>query len=127
MGRKTFDVNKEDFPFPNALNVVLTKNRRLFNENEKEQILFTNLEPDKLLKYLANKGYKKALLIGGRKTNSAFVERDLIDEIMLIVHPLIFGAGMEIFLKSNMQLSLKLTEVKKLKQDLVRLHYKVIK
>ena len=124
MGRETYEVNKEYFPFPDALNVVLTRNKELQKENEKE--LFTDQQPSDLLKYLKSKGFNNALLIGGRETNTAFLEEKLIDEVKLIVHPLIFCDGMEIFHESKSRIKLELLETRNLSEGLVQLHYKVV-
>ncbi len=125
MGRKTYEVNKEDFPFKGVLNIVLTRNNKLLKQNR--NVLFTNKKPKEIINLLLKKGCKQAMLIGGREMNSAFLEEGLIDEIFLSIHPLIFRDGMEIFSESSEELKLKLLSVNKLLQDLVQLHYKVIK
>lgn len=125
MGRKTYEVNREFFPFENALNVVLTKNKDLLKQSNRE--LFTDKSPKVILKQLATLGFNTALLIGGRETNTAFLKQNLVDEIKLIVHPLLFGSGMEIVHTNNLDINLKLIENKTLTDGLVQLHYKVLK
>ena len=125
MGRETYEVNKEYFPFPDALNVVLTRNANLHKETNKE--LFTDKTPSEVLSYLDSKGYETALLIGGRETNTAFLKENLIDESKLIVHPLLFCDGMEIFHPIDKHINLELISNETLDEGLVQLHYKVKK
>jgi len=124
MGRETYDVNKDYFPFPDALNVVLTRNKTLLKETNTN--IFTDKNPTEVLSYLESKGHETALLVGGRETNTAFLEEGLISEIKLIVHPLIFCDGMEIFQESNTSINLTLMDTRILEDNLVLLHYKVI-
>ena len=67
------------------------------------------------------------MLIGGEKLNTSFFKENLIDEIWLSVHPLVIGEGKFVMDKLKYFEKLKLLGVKKLKEDLVQLRYKVKK
>lgn len=127
MGKNTYDVNKEVFPFDNALNIVMTKDKSLHEETD--TYIFTDKTPQELVNFIEAKGFRELLLIGGRELATSFLTENLIDEIKLDIHPLLFCDGMEIFrkdLNTNMY-KLKLLGTKNLGEDIVQLHYKFIK
>jgi dihydrofolate reductase len=123
IGKKTFTTIGR--PLPNRLNIVLTRNPQ--NEISQEGLLeFTNQEPGKLLKSLANRGFKEIIVAGGAHTNSLFLEKNLIDEIFLTIEPKIFGLGLGIF-SSPIEKNLSLLDVSKLSDNVILAHYKIIK
>lgn len=127
MGSETYKQFKDDFPQKQAFNVVLTKKKSLLNKKV-EGAMFTNMDLKGLLKNLEAKGYKSVCFIGGEKLNTTLFKEDLVDELYVDVHPYLIGDGLRIFGKiSKMFKKLKLVDTKKLKNDLVLLHYKVIK
>ncbi len=124
MGRKTAEVNKEFLPFEKALNVVLTKDKSVYKDTE--NIIYKDNDLETLLKDLEDKGYSKAIVIGGQQISTLFLENNLIDNIIISIHPLVFGKGLSMFLPISIEKELELVDVKKLKQDLVQLKYKVL-
>lgn len=125
MGRKTYEVSGQDFPYGEILNVVLTKNKTLISETEK--VIFTDKPLPKLIEYLKSKGIKKLLIIGGGITNTEFLNANLIDYLVLSVHPIILGQGISLFANTDIDKKLSLIETKKLDEDLVQLKYRVLK
>ncbi len=81
-------------------------------------------EPTAVLKELSEMGYSSALLGGGTYLNTLFLEKKLIDEIILTVEPLIFGNGLSLFSK-DFDINLTLQEVKQINKNTVLLRYKV--
>lgn len=127
MGKNTFleTVKYGYFPFLDALNVVVTKEKI---ENEwGDKALFLNASPKEVLKILEEKGFSSAFLIGGGYLNSSFMKEDLIDEIYLDVEPLVFGKGIPIFREADFEYELELMEIKKLNKNTIQLHYRVKK
>lgn len=127
MGKNTFHVaNKYGyFPFPGALNVVVT--REHIENTWGEDVIFTDRAPREILEMLGEKGFVEAFLIGGGQLNSSFAKEKLIDEIYLDVEPLALGSGIQVFAQSDFEFELKLLEVNKLNQNTVQLHYQVLK
>jgi dihydrofolate reductase len=127
MGSATFrEVVKYNlFPYPDALNVVVTK------ENVEnawgDKALFTNAAPREILALLEKRGFETAFLIGGGFLNSAFAKERLIDEIYFDVEPLLFGRGIPVFREEDFEFELELVDFKKLNADTVQLHYRVKK
>ena len=126
VGRKTFEQYKgELYPMAGVLNVVLTNNKSKLQETK--NIIITNKSPKDIVKYLEGKGFKEIIVIGGGNLNASFLKENLIDEIFLSIHPLILGDGIKLFENIEKFVELRLLEVKKLKEDLIQLHYKVKK
>ena len=121
MGENTF----KTFPAPlkNRLNVVFSEAE---NNEELEGVLFVKGEPEAVLKDLESKGYNQALLGGGAFLNSLFLEKNLIDEIMITVEPKIFGQGLSLFSK-DLDADLKLLKIEQINENSIFLHYQVLK
>ncbi|MFA5109049.1 MAG: dihydrofolate reductase family protein [Patescibacteria group bacterium] len=119
MGENTF----KTFPAPlkERLNVVFTEQK---NPPAQERVKWASGEPADILNELEKIGYKSALLGGGSYLNSLFLEKKLITEIILTVEPKIFGAGLSLFNK-DLDVDLKLLEVKKLNDNTLMLRYQV--
>lgn len=119
MGEKTFST----FPSPlkNRLNVVFTKQKK---PKKIEAVKWVSGEPGKVLKELKSIGYKSAILGGGAFLNTLFLEKKLINEIILTIEPKIFGEGLGLF-NGDFNVNLKLLELKKINNNSIMIKYKV--
>jgi len=120
MGDKTFYTLPG--PLPGRLNVVFTLNK---NPKKIDGVKWVSGEPAKILEDLEKEGYNKALLGGGAFLNTQFLEKNLIDEIILTIEPKIFGQGLSLFNK-DFDINLELIELKKLNKNSIAVKYKVI-
>jgi len=125
MGRKTYEVSGEDFPYDCKLNIVLTSDSGL--KSESENVLFTNADLKEVIRLVEEKGFNEVLIIGGGQANGSFLESGLVDEIYLSVHPIVLGKGIKIFNMNEQEVNLELLDINKLEEDLVHLHYRVKK
>lgn len=119
MGYNTF----KTFPAPlkNRLNVVFSEKAG----EELEGVKWVSGEPEKILNELENLGFKKALLGGGTGLNTLFLQKKLINEIILTVEPKIFGSGLSLF-NDNFDINLELLELKKINNNSYLVRYKVV-
>jgi len=120
MGDKTFFTMPG--PLPDRLNVVFTLEK---NPPEVENVKWVTGEPERVLQELEDIGYKSAILGGGSYLNTLFLEKELIDEIILTVEPKIFGDGLSLFGK-DFDVDLKLLEENRISESSVVLRYKVL-
>ncbi len=123
LGRRTYELMKEDNTFEqlgNPFTIILSRKKQKAEENG---VVVSS--PEEAIKALENKGIQEALLCGGSETNAAFLNEDLIDEIIIDVEPLIFGGGIKIFSSITSDKTLRLKKVQKI-QQMVQLHYEVI-
>ncbi|MFA7365387.1 MAG: dihydrofolate reductase family protein [Patescibacteria group bacterium] len=119
MGLNTF----KTFPSPlkDRLNVVFSEK----NEKELEGVKWVNGEPEKVLEDLEKMGFKKALLGGGTGLNTFFLQKKLINEIILTVEPKIFGSGLSLF-NDDFDINLELLELKPINKNSYMVRYKVV-
>ena len=122
MGAKTFETL--DRPLPGRKVVILT--RRKDRAAPWDNVVFTDMYPDKLLKSLEQEGYEHAVVSGGATINALFAKQRLIDEIVLTYSPTIFGTGVPLF-SGEVFMDLELIKVCRMGDNLIYAHYKVIR
>ena len=122
MGSKTYESFGEDLPNDQALQVVLTSNPD-YLKLSLENVIFTKGKPREVLEKLDGDGFAKVLLAGGSTLNTSMMNEDLIDEIRLIVKPLVIGKGKPLFNDASEIYKFELRDVIKLKGNSVELRY----
>ena len=127
MGKRTFEIFGDDFPCEGAINVVMTSNQKLLNQETPTNVIFTNRSPKEIIKMAKDLGFDNLMLIGGMTLNTSFLKDNLVDEIWLSVHPLFIGDGLGVMDKLPLFRKLKKLKIKELDDDLLQIRYKVIK
>ena len=123
VGRNTFEQYEgELYPVHDVENLLLTAR---WKPSKKHKNVKTFATPEDIVTYVNKKRYEKTLIIGGAETYSSFLTRKLVDEILLSVHPIILGKGLNVFEEFRGFEDLKLEETFESKGDLVYLRYKV--
>jgi dihydrofolate reductase len=64
------------------------------------------------------------VIIGGTQTVSTFVKAGLVNEMILVVEPVLFGKGLPLVEEVEDEYKLSLLDVKKLNNNTVQLHYR---
>jgi dihydrofolate reductase len=121
MGSRTFDTLGK--PLPGRKNIIITRQRA--RKSEWDNLVFTDRPVKEILSDLEKEGFSEAVLAGGTIINTLFAEARLIDEIMVTVSPLVFGSGLSLF-ENHISMEMKLLEVRRIGDNTVFLHYKVI-
>ena len=83
--------------------------------------------PQNALEILKKEGFDRVVLTGGSTLNSSFAKLGLIDEIVLSVEPVVVGQGIPLFKSDLFDLKLELVSIAKINQNLIQLHYRVVK
>lgn len=83
--------------------------------------------PEEALKLLSSEGFERILISGGSTLNTEFARRNLIDEIILDINPVIIGVGVPLFLSFDFELKLRLKSTKIIEGGNVELVYEVSK
>jgi len=81
--------------------------------------------PEKALNYLSGRGFTSVILGGGSLINTAFAEKDLIDEIVLDLQSIFISSGKPLFEPREFELPVRLIESKNITEHILQLHYKV--
>lgn len=73
------------------------------------------------------KDFKDVVVAGGGILNAAFMQEKLVDELYLDIEPIALGKGISLFRGIDFEIKLELLETKKLSQNEIQLHYRVLK
>lgn len=99
MGRRSYEfaVIEKLFPYDCALNLIMTHDIQQIKQKERENVVFSNGSPEEVVSIIKNKGYKKVFLMGGGKLNAAFLNADMVNELVLTIHPIVLGGGTKLY------------------------------
>lgn len=95
MGSKTFETIGK--ALPDRVSIVMTSQPEKYAEYKDPDLLFTNETPVEILENLAKQGIEQVALCGGSSIYSLFLEKDLVDRMLLTVEPFVFGDGVKLF------------------------------
>ncbi len=124
-GRKTFDPNGEEYTVPDCVNYVYTKTPDRYKN--RENVKFIGGAPGRVLEEVKRNGFESVLVVGGGECNYSFLQADLIDELILDIHPVFIGSGTKLFGTNSVNPKLELISTKKINNGIIQNRYKVIK
>lgn len=110
------------YPAKNALNIVVS--RSLVGNND--GVIFVK-SPKEAIKIAEENKFDQILLVGGGILNGSFLKENLIDEVIIDIHPLILGEGIKLFEGYDGNLKLEKISSENLDKGQILVHYKVIK
>lgn len=126
MGKTTYNILAPDYlPLQKGTTVVLTTDEQAKSDNP--TVVFTKSKAIEIVEMLEKKGHHEAVIIGGAKTMSEFINAGLVDEIFLVMEPVLFGSGLTLLTNVSFDLKLNLQEVTKLNENTIQLHYTIQK
>lgn len=123
MGKTTYHILAPDhLPLKeNGSLVVLTHDTKM--SPPQPNVLFTNSNPQDIISLLKSRGHTEAVIIGGTQTASEFFKAGLVNELYLVVEPVLFDTGLPLLKEVNKDFKLDLSGVKQLNANTVELHY----
>ena len=100
MGRRTYDwiMAQENGHFPYVGKECYVYTTRTTDDTE--HVKYTSQSPEKLIEGLSKKG-KKIWIVGGSQIIDLFRKKNLIDEYVLNISPVILGEGIPLFCKGE--------------------------
>lgn len=123
MGNNTYkSIGK---PLPERLNVVMTT-KAVGKQDVPGALEYVSGTPAEVVEDLKKRGFGEVFVIGGCQINSLFLRAGLIDELWLMVEPLVFGKGLGLFTDEAGEAKLNLLAVEHVTPDLLFVKYKVI-
>ena len=123
MGRKTYDfaVKYSNPPFAGIKNFIVTNNKKL-RKSSSGNLIFCSLND--VLKFVkTEKGKKSVFLVGGTGLIAEFINRGLLREIRVFIHPILLGEGIPLFKGIKKELKLKHAGSKSFSSGLVEVRY----
>lgn len=126
VGRKTYEIVKswnEDFGFDDLKGIKKVIISRDLNYKLDEGYILATSPKEALAKL---QGFESVLVTGGSTINTAFIQENLLDEIILNVEPTLVGKGIPLFAQNDFSKNLQFISAKE-SNGIVTLHYRVIK
>lgn len=122
-GRKSYEQLVREMPnaFSDKKKVVFSKTLKSDDSNLK--IIRENIEGE--VKGIVNSEGKDIWLFGGANLTTDMINANLVDELMISIHPLILGNGKHLFIDINKRRKLTLIDNKTFSTGLVQLSYKI--
>ncbi len=124
-GRKSYEQLMQMMPdaFPNKQKIVFSKT---LTQVPSDTTLVDTINTEQI-KQILNETGKNIWLFGGANLITKLLNLNLIDALMISVHPLILGSGKPLFIDIENRKQLKLTDTKTFSTGLVQLYYDIIK
>lgn len=122
MGRKTYDwVTKQvDFPHSDKDSYIITRTSR----PPIGRTVFYTADLSELVRKLKSAQGKNIFCDGGAEIVNELLKKDLIDEMIISVIPILLGNGTRLFKDGRPEQKLKLVNVKAFDTGLTQLHYR---
>lgn len=124
MGRRTYEVvlshaTEETYP-ANMKSYVFS---RTLKKSENAEIISENAA--EFIRQLKHQDGKDIWLMGGANLAKTLFDENLVDEILLGVHPILLGSGIPLFPQIKHEVNLELTACKRHQNGTLSLFYKV--
>ena len=111
----------EIYPIENTKNIVLTHENKSSNNPD---VFFKN-NLDDAIDEIKNLGFDRFLIAGGANVIGQCLERKLVDQLYLSLHPYLFGKGLNVMGDYAGDLNLLFQGVKREDDEFILLDYKV--
>ena len=122
MGRKTIEIGEKfgQTHYKGIKNYVFSRSRK---ESEIGELEYVSEDIESFVEELKNEEGKDIWLVGGGDLIQQFLEKNLVDEIHMFVHPILLGTGLPLFLPFEKQIDLELKDTKAFENGVVQLSY----
>jgi dihydrofolate reductase len=135
IGRKTYEamLSYGQASFPGPKNYVLTRSKRkaaalkkkIASKKAGKTVDIIVEDAALFVQKLRKKKGKGIVVFGGGELAKSLFEADLIDEVVLNIHPVILGSGIPLFHEMKRQIDLELLECRVLKGGYLAVSYRV--
>lgn len=126
IGRKTYELMKQggEIEFVRNPLIVVVTSQIITNDPHVVSVD----SPKAAVELVKSQGYETALLAGGSKLNTSFLNENLVDEIYIDVEPIIFKNGVPLIKDLTWgKLKLKFLGAENYRHVVARLRYQVVK
>ena len=125
MGSRAYELALElEWPYGDTPVIVLT-HRSLIRT--RENVRFYSGDLDELLKNQLRPKYQNIWMVGGAELTKQFIDKNLADEIIVSIMPIILGEGIPFFDHIQQEQRLHLKDVKAYRDGMVELQYEILK
>jgi dihydrofolate reductase len=122
MGGKSYRVVADyGAPYPELTNYVFTRTER---NSPYANVVFVSEDIPEFVRSLKLKKGKNIWLFGGSEIIHPLLQEDLVDEMMLAIHPVLLGGGLQLFKGLDERKTFRLSDSITYPSGLVQLIYK---
>ena len=125
MGRKTYEqvLTFGEYPYKGVKSYVFTRNP-LFPADSNAEVITDDIK--NFIENLRQAEGKNIWLVGGSQLTHDLMSNNLVDELILSIHPIGLGEGIPLFYNRTNPQSLNLTKCQTYNSGLVQLSYDVV-
>lgn len=127
MGKTTYNILAPDYLPLKDEGTLAVLTRDIIAKPAQSNVVFTDKDPKEIVALFEARGHTEAVIIGGTLTASEFMKAGLIDELYLVVEPVLFGGGLPLFKDVDFEHTMVLSDVKKLNANTIQVHYRLNK
>ena len=135
IGRKTYEamLGYGQTSYPGAKNYVFTRSKgksaalkkKLAIKKPDKNVEIASGDATQFVRKLKRQKGKGIVVFGGGELAKSLFEADLIDEVVLNIHPVLLGSGIPLFHEMKRQIDLELLDCKVLKGGYLAVSYRV--
>ncbi len=128
VGRKSYDqsLTLDEYPYKGKKVYVFTR-KKVRKKNNEQDVEYIDTNIQDFVTTLTQSIGKDIWLLGGGEIVSILLNADLVDEIILSIHPIILGTGIPLLRDIQKEVNLKLENSLSFDSGLTQLCYKVLK
>jgi dihydrofolate reductase len=127
MGKTTYEILSPDHLPLKGEGTLIVRTHDTAATPAQTNVVFTDKTPREIVGILEARGHQEAVIIGGTQTVSDFVKAGLVNELHLVVEPVLFGGGLPLLRDVDADNQMTLVDVRKLNSDTVQLHYRLVR
>lgn len=110
------------FPYPDKINYVFTRKER---DDDTNPVEFITEDPVNFVNELKKEEFGGDIwLIGGSQINKYLLNANLIDEIILSIHPVVIGSGIPLFAEGTLKRDFEIIETISFENTFIQIHFK---
>lgn len=123
IGRKSYDMISADTSMFPAEKIYVFSNTLTNEEHNPNVEMVTSAQFDEVVERVMNETGKNIWLFGGAEMVAAFMNKNLVNTLMLAIHPIILGEGKALFNNIKDRVDLILIDHKKYSTGLLQATY----
>lgn len=126
MGRKTYDqaLSFEEAPYSSKRAIIFSRTAK---PSPYAGLEYTSEPPQDVVRKLKEEDGGMIWLVGGREISELLIANELVDELIVSIHPKILISGIPLVASKDCAVDLKLVTYEVFKSGLVQLRYEIVK
>lgn len=126
MGRNTYDhvCSFGDYPYKKVKSYILTHHKETLDRLPPNSETYAG-DIAQLIEHAKREAKKNIWVVGGAHVSQECLNKGLVDELWLFIHPIILGSGLRLYEHIEKEIPLTLRHAKRYETGLVQLIYSI--